>query len=864
MSLAFLSLIENPAGGGHLQVQLTSGAKANWTFNQNGATIVRVVENDSSDPLLAEHRPTLTMSVRFNATGSQAYAVYALPASLDLSRYDEVTFWIYANSSASPISLAAGASYSYGFFLYDSSGNWRGLIHQPISWSGWDEVVLPMNFIPNDASPGWETNFSLARVSGIWFYFQPENSVDSNVHSVTFSSIEALTANRDLTGQTLQRVQLTDSARTNWLIRERNSTVVRVVGNASAIPSLAEPRPTLTMSGRFNGTGSEVYASYTFENPINLNGTDEIAFWIYADASAGVSPRAIAVDYSYSYGLFLYDASGNWKGLTHQPIFWSGWNEIVLPINFIPNDASPGWDTNFSLAHVSAIWFYFQPENSVDNNVHSITFSSIEGISVNQSVTSDWTGLILSASLILALFLSPIVVVRIDAPDDPTMASIHSFLARAFRPLNSRFGALVFLSGVIVKAALIMLTPLSADFISIVSNFAGLYSNGNVFGISFAEGGIWVPVANAFYRLWLLAPVDHPTLIETFVVGIAPWTGLPTYHFLSTSGSMLFLLVSKSLLLFFDLAIGFLIFGIVFKATKNESLGLISFALWTLSPLGTLTGVLFGGWDLVMTFFLLLSLYLVQSVRISTSAVAYGISIGTKLFPLILLPLMLLSIRQRVRSQGQASDGRTYLRLSLIFILTTAVTLFVQYLPSLVLAPASNPLRDVGQSQEFYFFYGPIFDVYGIAVGLTPVLYILLLFVLFSGERGESLAPAELVAAGILTLFAFSRLHPQFIIWLLPFLLISTSLRKRNSLFVLFVALTFVFDLYYYGFYFASWGNSFFFYPATTPSLQYWSNVLANFPHHKIAYDLDLNALMGSLFTGFCLGYLYLLFKRPS
>lgn len=657
----------------------------------------------------------------------------------------------------------------------------------------------------------------------------------------------------------LKTRQLADVTEPDWSFCSVDATLEVFHSNSSG-PS-GENLSMMNLSARFHNRTSEVRAMYRLGEPVDLTGFEEIISWLYADSSSGADTGGFSVAdrASFSYGIYLYDSSGNYKGLDHIPIRWLGLNEIVFPTSFEPNDVSPGWNDSTSFSKLTAIRLDFQTEEIVDNDTHNLSFGAFSALKVDRSIVTDWLGLIVSFSLILLLFVSPILLTRSELHERrwPLLSS----LPQVFQPLTSKIGVFAFSTGVVVRILLILITPMSSDFVNVAYGFGPAFTFANVFSTSIAGGGIWITVMHLLYRVWLGAPVDHPTILQMFPGHVTyPSSTTPVFYFLSTPGSTLFLLVTKSVLLFFDLGIGFLIYSFVSRISGNNRIGLISFAVWLLNPLSILTGVVWGGLDLILSFFFLLSVYLLESNKILSAAVAYGVSIATKLFPIVLLPVMIFLVRRREKTPDQSLPS--LLRNGEIgFILISSLICGLLALPNLVLGGSGSPLPDLGRTPDFAFFYGPIFDVFWFKIGLTPVLYVLFLFVLFNSARSKCLRTVDAIVAAILVLFAFSRWNPQFIIWLLPFLIISAYLRKREKYLFLFVALTLSIDLCYFGPYFATWGHSFFFYPVTSPTLQSLSDSLRSVSSNPTFVLLRLDVFLGSSFAGFCLGYLYLLMR---
>lgn len=681
---------------------------------------------------------------------------------------------------------------------------------------------------------------------------------------VLFLGLGFLSLTQNLAPKVLQREALADAAFTSWSFHQNGGVITGVFQNKSSVPS-GEHLASLTLSARFFTNRSEVYGVYNFISPVNVLGTNEIVSWLYADGT--VAPQNNDYFYSasatYSYGVFLYDINGNWKGLGHVPITWSGWAEVVLPSSFQPNDASAGWNDSFSLRHIKAVLFYFEPEGGVDNKTHTITITAIEKLNAIEGNLIDWVGAVLTIVLTLTLFLTPLVLAR-----NFSMFTRSSFFNRfegILKPLMSPRGATIYLVGIIIRLILIPLTPLSSDFINIAYAAGPAFPSGNIFSVTAAGGSLWILVFHFLYRLWLMAPVDHPSLLEIFPGNLTyPTNPSPIFYFLTTPGSVLFLLTAKSLLIMFDMAIGFLVYSLVHRVTKDQSKSLLAFTIWILNPVSLLTGLLWGGADLITAFFLLFSVYLLDGQRRTLGAVSYGVSVGTKLFPGLLLPIMILLSQKTARSQANySSKARKYFG-KVSFVAISLLAFLFMITPSFLLGGRTSIAPELGRIPDFYFFFGPTLTVFTESVGLTPVFFVLILFIIYYGRHYERLTSIELVTVGVVSLFTFSQLYPQFMIWLLPFLVVTLLTQRRERLLYMSIIVILSFDLLLYGPYFATWGHSLFFYPITDSYVQLLSNSLYLFQASQTYATLRIGLLIGSLFTGFCLGFLYLLLNQES
>ena len=133
---------------------------------------------------------------------------------------------------------------------------------------------------------------------------------------------------------------------------------------------------------------------------------------------------------------------------------------------------------------------------------------------------------------------------------------------------------------------------------------------------------------------------------KLIVEGQSPYLRLtyrytPILSLLLTLNHYLFYSFGKLLFIACDVLTGWLIYRILTLRGTPESLKLISCSFWLLNPLTAAVSSR-GNAESVLSFLVLLSLYFVLRGRIFLSAVAYGLSVHMKIFPIIYsLPLFL-------------------------------------------------------------------------------------------------------------------------------------------------------------------------------------------------------------------------------
>lgn len=613
----------------------------------------------------------------------------------------------------------------------------------------------------------------------------------------------------------------------------------------------------------------EAHIVYTFDKPLNLLSYDMIVFWLYADSSVGreTSGYTWAAGASHGYSFYILDATNGTKGLRSLPICWIEWNRIAIPLRFQPNEVNSSWKDDVSLAMVKAIRIGLEAFDSVDERQCNLYVSSIEVLKANRFVLKDILGLALSSILIvISLIIIPYVTLLFCKSSNNRILTMIKDTLTLFK-LN--FLQKVCVIAVLLKFMLAFLSPLSSDFINITYGVTSAFPYSNVFATSPASGGFWKPVMHVIYNLWVLLPVDHPELVTIYPGSHSyPSVSTPIFYFLSTPGSFLLVFLIKLFYIIFDVVTGFIVSRIVVLTSGSQKLGKASFVMWLINPYTSLIAEMWGSMDIVMVCFLVLSAYLFDKGRRDLSAIALGISIGTRLFPALILPVYLIHMRKTKSATLQLHNSNVNLA-SIKFVMISLTTFFVSLIPNLLLGAsrtgALKVVPDLDAMPDFFFFLGPIIEVYGFRIGITVVLFIVYLTVLSLPNYGRCLSFQESLLGAFLVLFAFSRWHPHFILWIIPFLIVDAYTSHRRNFFLLFMIITFTISITFFGFYLSTWGNSFFFMPNYTPLLTTLSTQLWTIGSNELFQLINGKVLLQSVFSGLTVSYLIsIIVQKPK
>jgi hypothetical protein len=221
---------------------------------------------------------------------------------------------------------------------------------------------------------------------------------------------------------------------------------------------------------------------------------------------------------------------------------------------------------------------------------------------------------------------------------------------------------------------------------------------------------------------------------------------LPNILEASSLGRHLFLM--KLPYLFFDLGILFLLVGLFKEPKKKVLAGL----LWLYNPLAFYTPYMIGQFDLIPVFFSILALFLAKKEKTGWAAFCLGVGGAYKMFPLFFLPFL------------AAAEGNFKKRLKIFTIG------LLPYLASILPFIGSSFFRQVvlfsNQSQKIFFAKVPISGAEGLSLFLVAYLFLF-------GMAIMKKAPLwHWFLAVMMLLFSVTHYHPQWFLWLTPFLII--------------------------------------------------------------------------------------------
>jgi hypothetical protein len=301
------------------------------------------------------------------------------------------------------------------------------------------------------------------------------------------------------------------------------------------------------------------------------------------------------------------------------------------------------------------------------------------------------------------------------------------------------------------------------------------------------------PVYSIFYSPQL--PANVTSLWHTW-----PETGNPVeaYHSFIPVGLPTLNIIDKTPIIVADLLIAL----VLYETIKRDSPRHAYYALvaWLFNPYVIWISSVWGMFDAIPALLVLLSLYLMIARRYKSSALLLAASALFKLYSVILIPIMSCLIYKR----GEKTKALKYFLLSACVLLITVFTAYAiaaslsgqdplslstQLTVNLLYKRASPDWQgsNIFQNLTPLAVLNGVFAKLQVStnIPISPVLMgIAVLFLAFQILRSKSISEQEiitwLVVAHFATYLTYSVVNEQYLVWVLPLILVLAA--KKNSL----------------------------------------------------------------------------------
>ena len=241
--------------------------------------------------------------------------------------------------------------------------------------------------------------------------------------------------------------------------------------------------------------------------------------------------------------------------------------------------------------------------------------------------------------------------------------------------------------------------------------------------------------------------LNYPPLIYWFF-------GLLNFLF---SGNIPFLKLSY---LPFDILLAFILYKMV-----DAKKAVLAFSLWLFNPINLYVTYMMGQFDIIPTTFTVVSIYLITKNRLNLAALALGGGIAFKLYPVFLIiPLIIL-----------AKSFWTKIKLVVIAFLPYCISI----LPYLSSGSFRSNALFTNQSSKSLYATIPVSG--GESIILFPALLIFFYLLIWQKKLTES-SLWKIYLTVLLLFFIFTHYHPQWLIWITPFLILSLVFERLKNL----------------------------------------------------------------------------------
>jgi len=276
---------------------------------------------------------------------------------------------------------------------------------------------------------------------------------------------------------------------------------------------------------------------------------------------------------------------------------------------------------------------------------------------------------------------------------------------------------------------------------------------------------LWnLPANHPYLKVYPRDLFNYPPLVYFFLGGVSrltTWVVNPEIHnnfilnFPSTLGNIqlnLLLLLLKLPYFVFDIATAYLLMS--FFTDKKKKIW--TFGLWMFNPVNLYATYMLGQFDIIPTFLVIAALFLALKNKLVPSAILLGLGAAFKIFPLLfIIPLALVKNTWWGRLKIIIAAGATYLIAAFPFIFSQG------FRTTALLA---------GQTTKSFYAQIPISGGESIILFLAVVIFFYLLF--FNRKSlAEDLWTRFFLM--LLTFFIFTHYHPQWFLWITPFLVID-------------------------------------------------------------------------------------------
>lgn len=291
---------------------------------------------------------------------------------------------------------------------------------------------------------------------------------------------------------------------------------------------------------------------------------------------------------------------------------------------------------------------------------------------------------------------------------------------------------------------------------------------------NFGVSDIFIYPPLTYFTLGIFKLLTKPFIDPEFL----PWTMANLGDIHSRSDLAVNLFLFKLPYLFVDLGVAVLLTKL-FDDTKQKYQ---AFLLWMINPVTLYATFMMGQFDILPVLFTVLALFFVKQKKLAYAMLALGIGASYKMYPIFfVIPFALLYSNKLADRVKYILLGVTpFVLFSLPFIGSSAFRQMVLFTP---------------KSQKMLFMILPVSG----EEGIYPFIIGLSIIFLLAYYKVSKLKAVDYALIIMLLTFAVTHYHPQWFLWITPFLVVKLVEEKlENWLIILifmvcwvFIALTF-------------------------------------------------------------------------
>lgn len=274
---------------------------------------------------------------------------------------------------------------------------------------------------------------------------------------------------------------------------------------------------------------------------------------------------------------------------------------------------------------------------------------------------------------------------------------------------------------------------------------------------NFGVGDIFIYPPLTYFTLGSFLKISSLIVPEKFFLDLM--NGLSIYQ----AGLPINLIVLKLPYLFVDIAMAFALASLFEEEKQKRN----AFLLWLFNPVTFYATFSMGVFDIIPAIFTVLSLVFAKRKKLGLAAVMIGIGTAYKQYPIFLLPFVVLS------AKGFWNRVRVALCGLVPYLITIAPYLLSSAFKAMVFGP---------KSQKMFYMEWMLSG----AEGLYPYLLGFVILV-WSAYRNRHLVEKlwKYYLGYFLILFSVTHFHPQWFLWISPFIVIELVANNWRNLWLI-------------------------------------------------------------------------------